>query len=319
MNMRKELEELRKALTIGTGNGANVLQPTVISNVLTDYVQIIPTVRNYIKRVDWPTLVYNWDARTSPGAAASISGGDGGSISFTDSTFVRGSNAMSQIYRAFQITNAAKLGATPLLDIVASELQAAAKSLLRAEDQYIIQGDPNNASGNPGLLSACSATAPTSAVGGSGKTITHALMDQIETYQSANGYDVDAWFVSKGVYALLKTVAFNSVRFTNITPESEVMIGYSQSPTRALMFNGKPVVLDNYMYSSGENVLAVSLDPTNLITASRLEPMVKEFIDVNAQFDGDSYRVQEYCTTVLKNPNSAVLLSNVTIPAVSSF
>jgi HK97 family phage major capsid protein len=317
-NMRLEYEDLRKAITLGTSNGANVLQPSVLAQPIVNYAQSLPNIRNYIRREPFPTMVFNWDARSVSGTATSAA--DGATIPFSDSTFLRGSNALSQLYTLFQVTNAAAMGAKPYIDIVADELSERMRQLVRLEDQYIVSGDPNNSSGNPGLIAQTTGTAPTSAVGGSGKTLTHSLMDQIETYQNAAGYSIDAWFVSKGVYALLKTVAYNSVRYTNVDANQEIVIGYAQNPTRAIMFNGNPVVLDPNLYINGQdNAIAVSLSPLNLVTAVRAEPQIIDFTNVQPQFDGNSWRIQEYCTTVLKNPNSAVLLSNLTIPAVGSF
>jgi hypothetical protein len=239
--MEKNLFELRKALDTSSTNGNNVLDPVLLSKIVTDQVRRMPTLRNMIKRLPWETNFYTWDSIISHGLAQTAT--DGATLNFSDASFSQNNAKMSYFYDLFAITNPAILAAEALLDVVATRIEGATKQLLRLEGAVIYNGDPVNSS-NPGLNAALAAS-PTQGYVGANATLSRGLLSSIDMSLRANGYAADVIVCSPRVFTFLAEVSFNQVRFIGTADGAQ--IGYSLAPSaNALSFNGIPVIMDPY-------------------------------------------------------------------------
>jgi len=200
----------------------------------------VPALRNIIKRIDWDTNLYTWDLIQDHGAAQTAT--DGATLNFSDAVFSQSFAKMSYFYHLGLITNPAIQASRALLDVVATRVGGGMKQVLRKEGSVIYNGDPNNAQ-NPGLLSALQSSA-TFGYAGNGATLSASLLSSIDVALRGNGYTPGVWVCSPGIYSILEQAAFNKVRFLSM--DDAAQIGYSFAPTKSLMFNGIPVIMDKY-------------------------------------------------------------------------
>jgi len=262
--MDTNLFDLSKALDTSSTNGNNVLDPVLLSKVISEQVRKMPTLRNIIKRTPWGTNIYTWDSVISDGDAATAT--DGATLNYSDASFAQNQAKMSYFYYLALITNPAILAAQQLVDVVSLRIGQATKAVIRKEGSVLYNGDINNAQ-NPGLFSALSSSATFSYVG-NGATLSRSLLSLMDNSLRGNGYEPGVFVVSPNVYNIISEAAFNQVRFIGI--DAQAQIGYSQSATQALMFNGIPVIMDPYAvkYNSASGVALTGSGTTWTIPVS---------------------------------------------------
>jgi len=248
-HMDQNLFDLSKALDTSTTNGNNVLDPVLLSKVISEQVRKMPTLRNFLKRTPWGTNIYTWDSITSDGNA--MTAADGATLSYSDATFIQNQAKMSYFYYVALITNPAILAAQELIDVVSMRIGQATKAVIRNEGSVLYNGDVNN-SQNPGLFSVLESS-PTYSYAGNGATLSRALMSVMDNSLRGNGYEANLFVASPGAYNIISEAAFNAVRFIGTDTQA---IGFSQSPTKVLTVNGIPVVMDPYAvkYNAATNV-----------------------------------------------------------------
>jgi len=235
--MDNDILELRKALDTSSTNGNNVLDPVLLSKIISEQSRRKAMIRNVLPRIPFPGKVYTWDTEIAPGDAQTAT--DGATLNLVDGQYAQSQAAMSYFYHLGYITNPAIQSAQELVDLVAMRVSGATKAVLRKENSAIFNGDSNN-NQFPGLLSALGSGSPNFA--GSGLTLSRDVMGSIETNLLGEGYELDAWVVSKGIYNILKEAAFNQVRFMGINGGGD----FGFPVAEGLQFNGKPVVMDIY-------------------------------------------------------------------------
>lgn len=262
--MNNELFDLQKALDTSSTSGNSVLDPVLLSKVISEQVRKMPTLRNIIKRTPWTTNIYTWDSVLDDGEAATAT--DGATLSYSDAVFSQNQAKMSYFYYLALITNPAILAAQELVDVVSMRIGQATKAVIRNEGSVLYNGDPIN-SQNPGLFSALSSSA-TFSYAGNGATLSRSLLSLMDNSLRGNGYVPGVFVVSPRVYNIISEAAFNQVRFIGI--DNQAQIGYSQSATEALMFNGIPVIQDPYAvkYFTGTNVALTGSGTTWTIPVS---------------------------------------------------
>ena len=112
----KKLDSLYKALDTSTSNGNNVLDPVLLSQIITEEVRVKPTLLRELPRMPFSGKALTYDVCTSQGDAVTQT--DGGTLSGTDAKFAQNSVNMSYYYYAMQITNPAIVAAEQLVDVV---------------------------------------------------------------------------------------------------------------------------------------------------------------------------------------------------------
>lgn len=239
--MNENLFDLQKALT--TANDAlqgSVLDPVLLSKVISDLVRRQPVLRNIIKRVPWNTNSYTFDSVDDYGVAQLAA--DGGTLTYSDATFSKQSYWMNYAYYIALISNPAILAAQELVPLVSMRVSQAVKSVMRTEETTIFNGNAIN--GNVGLFGALKAS-PTYAVAGDGAQLSKTLLASMISSLTGEGYLPGVFVVSPGAYNIISQGAYNAVRFLGLADNA--IIGYSLNPgTQTPVFNGVPVVQAKY-------------------------------------------------------------------------
>jgi hypothetical protein len=239
--MDNSIFDLRKALDTSSTNGNNVLDPILLSKIISEQARRMPTLRNAIKRVPWGTNFYTWDTEVTPGIGQTAT--DGATINLIDATFLQNQVKMSYFYSAAFITNPAIKAAEELVDVVSLRVAGMTKSVLRQEGNVIYNGDASNAS-NPGLIAAINA-GPNGGVIGQNASASRGLFAAMEQQLRGEGYEPGCLVVTPNLYAYLKEVAYNNVRFTGLDANSNIQLGFSQAQA-TLSVGGVPVIMDPY-------------------------------------------------------------------------
>jgi hypothetical protein len=237
--MDNNLLDLSKALDTSTTNGNNVLDPVLLSKIISDQVRRLPVLRNMIKRQAWGTNIYTWDLVADHGVAQVAA--DNATLSFADAKFSQGQAKMSYFYHLAMITNPAILAAQELVDLVSLRVGGAVKQVMRLENSVLFNGDAGNAQ-NAGLKAALIAS-PTYNVIGDGATLSRSALAAMDIALRGEGYEPGVFVVSPGVYNIISQAAFNQVRFLGIADQAQV--GYALT-NNTILFNGIPVVMDKY-------------------------------------------------------------------------
>lgn len=232
------LVDLKKALDTSATNGNNVLDPVLLSNVISNQARIQPIIRNIIPRKAWQGKSYTWDVQTTPGDAETQP--DGGTLSLIDGTYTQSTVNASYFYHTSFITNPALVAAQELIDLVSMRVGEASKAVLRKENSAIFNGDPNNGT-FPGLAVSLNGNANFSTFVGA--TATRYMYGQADIALRAQGYTPSVWVVSPNLYGGIMQAAFNNVRFVGIADPAN--FGYPLA-NNALAINGVPVVMDAY-------------------------------------------------------------------------
>jgi hypothetical protein len=233
-------EDLRKSLDTTSTNGNSLLSPVLLSAIVSEQVRKQAVLANYIKHQPFSGQIYEWDSATSDGAAQSAV--DGATLAWSDATFAQGISKQSYYYYLFAISGPAMKATETLIDVVEMRCRQSIKAISRLVGNALYAGDPVNAF-NTGLNAALLAS-PTQSLVGSGATLNRGTLSAIDVGQRAMGYNTDVIIATPGAYAYLAEVSFNNVRF--IGTDQAMQIGYSLSPSKGLMFNNIPVVMDPY-------------------------------------------------------------------------
>jgi len=317
MDINDSIFDLRKSLDTSTTNGNNVLDPIILSKVISEWSRKQTITANYIKRIPWQAKQYTWDIEQSQGTAYSYT--DGATLNLSDAVYSQGSATMSYLSQVFYITNPALLSAAPLVDLVSMRVGGATKTVQRLENANLFVGDSNNASGNPGLFTTLTSS-PTFTVAGSGAVANRGLFAEMLINQESAGYDTSnsIFVVSPNVYSVIKQAAFNQVRFIDVAPTAQ--IGYAMSQTKnQLYIHGCPVVMDVYANNGHDNVLLLSLDPADLVIAEQLPITLDDDLAKPVQTDSVPFRIRKYSTLAIRNVYAHILASNVSVPTVANF
>ena len=238
--MDNNIFDLSKALDTSTANGNSLLDPILLSKVISDQVRRMPVLRNMIKRTSWSTNIYTWDLISDHGLANTAT--DGATLSFSDAQFAQSQAKMSYFYHVALITNPAIVAAAELVDLVSLRVGGATKQVLRKEESVLFNGDAAN-SQNPGLNSVLSA-ASTYGIIGDGATLSRAMLSAMDIALRGEGYVPGCFVVSPGVFNIISEAAFNQVRFMGV--DGNAKIGYALTATQAPIFNGIAVMMDKY-------------------------------------------------------------------------
>ena len=293
--------DLKKALDTSATNGANFLDPILLSKIISEQARRMPSIRNIIQRKPWGTNQYTFDSEVTPGNGQTAT--DGATLNLSDAQFQQNFVKMSYFYDVAFITNPAIKAAEELVDVVSLRIAGMTKAVMRQEGYVIYNGDSANAS-NPGLIAAINA-GPNAGIIGANASATRSLFSQMDINLRGEGYEPGVYVVTPNVYQFLKAVAYNNVRFNGLDANVSLQLGFSQAQA-TLAIGGIPVIMDKY----AETVTAVA--NTSMVAGSG-STNLKFSADGVSALAGNLYRTagQDYAGNAWAAP--VIKVSGVTV------